>query len=61
MKQEISNNEKDWIEYFHEIQKITKILKKAYSNKYKRFEKEIFNLNTSAKRINTIEKFKLHW
>ena len=30
MKQEILNSEKDRIEYFHKVQQVTKILKKAY-------------------------------
>ena len=60
MKPEVSNNEKDRIEYFHEMQQIAKTLKKAYSNKYKHFEEKMLDLNISVRKINTIERFKLH-
>ena len=40
MKQKVSNNEKNRIEYLYKVQQIAKIWKKAYSNKCKRLEKK---------------------
>ena len=60
MQQEVSNNEKDWIEYFHEVQRVAEKIKKAYSDKCKHFEEEMLDLNISAKEIQIFERLKLY-
>ena len=41
------------------MQQVAKILKKAYSDKCKRLEKEMLDLNTLTKEIKIFERFKL--
>ena len=60
MKQDILNSEKDRIRHFHKVQRITKMLKKVYSDECKRPKKDIFNLNFKEKKVIISEKSKLH-
>ena len=51
MKQEVSNNEKNRIEYFYKMQQVAKILKKAYSDECKCLEEKMLDLNIFTKEI----------
>ena len=42
------------------MQQVAKILKKAYLDESKQLKKTIFNLNTSKRKIQIFERFKLH-
>ena len=60
MKQEVSNNKNDRIQYFHKVQQVARIIKKAYFNKNKQLKEIMLDLNTSRKKIQISERFKLH-
>ena len=51
MKQEISDSENDRIQYFHKVQQVAKILKKAYLDESKQLKEAMLDLNTSEKKI----------
>ena len=51
MKQKVSNNENDRIQYFHKVQQVAKILKKAYLDESKQLKEAMLDLNTSEKKI----------
>ena len=60
MKQEVPNSENDRIQYFHKVQQVAKILKKAYFDENKQLKKTLLDLNTSKRKIKIFEKSKLH-
>ena len=60
MKQEVPNNENNRIQYFHKVQQVAKILKKAYFDENKQLKEAMLDLNTSEKKIQIFEKSKLH-
>ena len=60
MKQEVSNSENDRIQYFHKVQQVAKILKKAYSDESKQLRKAMLDLDISKRKIEIFEKSKLH-
>ena len=45
MKQDVSNNEKERIQYFYEVQRVTSLLKQAYSDDCERLIKDMLDLN----------------
>ena len=60
MKQDISNNEENRIQYFHNVQRVAKILKKVYLNECKQLKKDILNLNLKKKEVIMFERSKLY-
>ena len=60
MKQEVSNSENDRIQYFHKVQQVAKILKKAYLDESKQLKEAMLDLNTLRKKIQILERSKLH-
>ena len=51
MKQDISDSEEIRIQYFHEVQRVTRQLKETYSDRYKSLMKNMLNLNIRINRL----------
>ena len=60
MKQEILNSENNKIQYFHKVQQVAKIIKKAHFEKSEQLNKVMLNLNTLKKEIQIFKRSKLH-